>query len=84
VTKQVYHSWMKDHGGSIIRVAEKGHPMMVHSAAARAGIENMSKTLAVEWASSGIRLNCVAPVRNDFLLVHCLHVILTTLLLLHL
>lgn len=64
VTKAVYHGWMKEHGGSIVNiilVAEKGHPMMVHSAAARAGIENMTKTLAVEWASSGIRLNCVAP-----------------------
>ncbi|TMW56099.1 hypothetical protein Poli38472_008747 [Pythium oligandrum] len=64
VTKQVYHSYMKEHGGSIVNiilVLDKGHPMMAHSAAARAGIENLSKSLAVEWASSGIRLNCVAP-----------------------
>lgn len=33
-----------------------------HSAAARSGIENLTKTLAVEWAANGIRLNCVAPV----------------------
>lgn len=33
-----------------------------HSGAARAGIENLTKSLAVEWAPDGIRLNCVAPV----------------------
>ena len=36
-----------------------------HSGAARAGIENMMKTLAVEWASCGIRLNSVSPVSTD-------------------
>ena len=33
-----------------------------HSAAARSGVENLTKSLAVEWATDGIRLNCVAPV----------------------
>ena len=33
-----------------------------HSGAARSGVENLTKTLAIEWASDGIRLNCVAPV----------------------
>ncbi|TMW56098.1 hypothetical protein Poli38472_008746 [Pythium oligandrum] len=64
VTKQVYHSFMKEHGGSIVNiivVMDKGCPVAVHSAAARAGVENLTKSLAVEWASSGIRVNCVAP-----------------------
>ncbi|XP_007462918.1 PREDICTED: peroxisomal trans-2-enoyl-CoA reductase [Lipotes vexillifer] len=30
-------------------------------AAAREGVYNLTKSLAVEWASSGIRINCVAP-----------------------
>ena len=34
---------------------------MSHSAAARAGVMNLTKTLAVEWANRGIVLNCVAP-----------------------
>ena len=29
--------------------------------AARAGVENLTKSLAVEWASDGIRVNSVAP-----------------------
>ena len=36
-----------------------------HSGAARAGVENLTKTLAVEWADNGIRLNCVAPVSHQ-------------------
>ena len=33
-----------------------------HSGAARAGIDNLTKSLAIEWAPSGIRINAVAPV----------------------
>ena len=29
--------------------------------AARAGVENLSRSLAVEWAEEGLRVNCVAP-----------------------
>ncbi|MCI4671686.1 MAG: SDR family oxidoreductase [Bacteroidia bacterium] len=39
----------------------RGFPGMVHTGAARAGIENMTKTLAVEWSEYNIRLNCLAP-----------------------
>ena len=39
----------------------RGFPGMAHSAAARAGIENLTKTLAVEWARAGVRVNAVAP-----------------------
>lgn len=68
VTKEVYHSYMREHGGSIVNiiiVLERGTPWFVHSGAARAGVENMTKSLAVEWAPSGIRLNCVAPVSDN-------------------
>ncbi len=39
----------------------RGFPGMVHTGAARAGVENLTKTLAVEWAHHGIRVNAVAP-----------------------
>jgi len=39
----------------------RGVPGMVHTGAARAGIDNFTKTLAVEWANKNIRLNCIAP-----------------------
>lgn len=38
-----------------------GTPGMVHSGAARAGVINMTKTLAVEWSRYGITVNAVAP-----------------------
>ena len=35
--------------------------MVVLKGAARAGVENLSRSLAVEWASDGVRVNSVAP-----------------------
>lgn len=39
----------------------RGFPGMVHTGAARAGVENLTKTLTQEWSDFNIRLNCVAP-----------------------
>ena len=39
----------------------KGFPGMSHSAAARAGVMNLTKTLAIEWVNKGVTINCVAP-----------------------
>ena len=38
-----------------------GGPGMAHAAAAKAGVGNLTKTLAVEWAPHGIRVNALAP-----------------------
>ena len=46
---------------NIIASIVRGFPGMVHTGAARAGVDNMTKTLAVEWAMHGIRSNAVAP-----------------------
>lgn len=50
--------------GRIINVIAniyRGFPGMVHTGAARAGVENMTMTLAVEWSQFGILVNAVAP-----------------------
>ena len=39
----------------------RGFPGMVHTGAARAGVDNMTMTLAVEWAQFNIRVNAIAP-----------------------
>ncbi|KAK2140252.1 hypothetical protein LSH36_1423g00055 [Paralvinella palmiformis] len=62
--REVYNRWMKDNGGVIVNIIAdmwKGFPGMSHTGAARAGVHNLTKSLAIEWASSGVRLNCVAP-----------------------
>ncbi len=51
-------------GGSIcnvVVVTERGMPGVAHTVAARAGIIGASRTVAVEWAPLGIRVNCLAP-----------------------
>ena len=51
-------------GGRIVNVianVDRGFPGMAHTGAARAGVDNLTKTLAVEWVVHGIRVNAVAP-----------------------
>lgn len=46
---------------NIIADMHRGFPGMIHTGAARAGVENMTKTLALEWSEYNIRINSVAP-----------------------
>jgi citronellol/citronellal dehydrogenase len=46
---------------NIIANIARGFPGMVHTGAARAGVENMTKTLAVEWAQYNVQVNAIAP-----------------------
>ncbi|XP_065666677.1 peroxisomal trans-2-enoyl-CoA reductase isoform X2 [Hydra vulgaris] len=62
--REAYHAWMGKNGGSIVNIVVSnfnGMPGMSHSAAARAGIINLTQTLALEWAENGIRINAIAP-----------------------
>jgi peroxisomal trans-2-enoyl-CoA reductase len=64
VCRAAYEHYMREHGGSIVNITlgnRNGMPNMVHSGAARAGIENMSITLSQEWMESRVRVNCVRP-----------------------
>jgi citronellol/citronellal dehydrogenase len=46
---------------NIVTVTGRGMPGVAHTAAARAGVIALSKTVAIEWAPLNIRVNCVAP-----------------------
>lgn len=64
VCKEAYTQWMQKHGGSIVNIVmenSRGYPMAGHSGAARAGVQNLTQTLAVEWAESGVRINSLEP-----------------------
>ena len=64
VSKAVFLKSMKEHGGNIVNITADnfgGMPRMAHSGAARAGMENLTQTTAVEWAYAGVRVNAVAP-----------------------
>jgi len=45
----------------VVTWVDNGSPYVVPSAMSKAGIEVMTKSLAVEWAPFGIRLNAVGP-----------------------
>jgi citronellol/citronellal dehydrogenase len=64
LAREVYRQWMSDHGGTVVNVVAdmwNGMPGMAHSGAARAGMVNFTKSAAVEWARSGVRVVAVAP-----------------------
>jgi citronellol/citronellal dehydrogenase len=64
VTQAAYQHALREHGGAVVNIVADvwmGLPGMVHSGAARAGVMNMTMTLAAEWASDNVRINSVAP-----------------------
>ena len=46
---------------NIVATFQRGMPGVAHTCAARAAVTHLSKTVAVEWAQHGIRVNCIAP-----------------------
>ena len=64
LTQAVAQACMLKHGGRVINITmltDRGFPGMAHSVAARSGVQAMTRTLAVEWAQRGVRINCIAP-----------------------
>lgn len=64
LTRAVADAWMLKNGGRVVNITmltARGFPGMAHSVSSRAGVEAMTKTLAVEWSPYGILLNCIQP-----------------------
>lgn len=50
--------------GRIVNItanAARGFPGMSHTGAARAGVENLTKSVAIEWAEHNVQTNAIAP-----------------------
>ena len=64
MARECFTQSMDRHGGAIVNIVADmwgSMPGMGHSGAARAGMVSFTETAAVEWASSGVRVNAVAP-----------------------
>jgi citronellol/citronellal dehydrogenase len=64
LTRAVGDAWMLANGGRVVNITMltgRGFPGMTHSVAARAGVEAMTRNLAVEWAPRNILVNAIAP-----------------------
>lgn len=62
--REVFNQSMKATGGSIVNITcdcVNGFPIMGHTGAARAGMDNLTKTAAWEWGPYQVRVNAVAP-----------------------
>jgi citronellol/citronellal dehydrogenase len=46
---------------NVVAQVKRGFPGMSHTGAARAGVINLTKSLAVEWSPYQITVNCIAP-----------------------
>ncbi len=59
------HEYLRKPGASIVNIsANHGHqpyPMQAHVCAAKAGVDLLTQTLAMEWGPHGIRVNGIAP-----------------------
>lgn len=63
VVTQAVHPFLKARRGAVVSLSlsgvDRGSTGIAHSIAARAGVLGLMRTLALEWAADGIRLNCI-------------------------
>ncbi len=64
-SQAVYPAMRQQGGGRIISISMTLHycgwPKMAHATAAKAGVDALTKTLALEWAPANITVNALAP-----------------------
>lgn len=64
VARECFRKSFIERGGAIVNITadcSNGFPGMSHTGAARAGMENFTKSAAWEWGRHGVRVNAVAP-----------------------
>jgi len=65
VTKAAFEAYLKDHGGHVVNISAPfqnlGVGLQAHVASAKAGVDALTRSCAVEFGPHGIRVNAVAP-----------------------
>jgi peroxisomal 2,4-dienoyl-CoA reductase len=65
VSKAAFEAWLGEHGGNIVNITAPfqhvGPSLQAHVAAAKSGVDSLTRTCAVEWGPRGVRVNAVAP-----------------------
>jgi peroxisomal 2,4-dienoyl-CoA reductase len=65
VSKAAFDAWLAEHGGNVVNISapyeRQGPALQAHVAAAKMGVDAVTRTCAVEWWSKGIRVNGIAP-----------------------
>jgi NAD(P)-dependent dehydrogenase (short-subunit alcohol dehydrogenase family) len=65
VSRACFEAWLESNGGTIVNITApfemKGAALQAHVAAAKAGVDSLTRTCAVEWGRYNIRVNAIAP-----------------------
>lgn len=65
VCRAAFDAALRDNGGVIINISATLHygaqPMQTHASAAKAAVDSITRSLALEWGQFGIRVNGIAP-----------------------
>jgi len=64
-SRAAFDKALRDNGGSIINISATLHygatPLQIHASAAKAAVDSITRSLALEWGPLGIRVNGIAP-----------------------
>jgi NAD(P)-dependent dehydrogenase (short-subunit alcohol dehydrogenase family) len=59
------HQYLRKPGAAVLNISEPQSwnpmPLQVHACAAKAGVDQVMRVLAMEWGGDGIRVNSIAP-----------------------
>jgi peroxisomal 2,4-dienoyl-CoA reductase len=65
VSKAAHELWLSDHGGAVVNISAaiqyRGMALQAHVVSAKAGIDALTRSCAIEWGPDGVRVNVVAP-----------------------